>query len=1025
MSEARIGDRERTTQNRVVRLFQERLHYDYLGDWHKRADNSNIEEELLRGNLLARGYDDGDITRAIEKLESAASINPHDPLYDANKAVYNLLRYGIKLSSAGEQTKTIWPIDWSTANANHFAIAEEVTIAGENTKRPDVVLYVNGIALGVLELKRSSVSMREGIRQNIGNQESQFIRPFFATNQVLFAGNDTEGLRYGAIGAAEKYWLLWKEPVASEHTALTYLDQQLIQMCEKARFLELIHDFVAFDKGAKKLPRYNQFFAVKAAQKRIENREGGIIWHTQGSGKSLTMVWLSKWIRENVENSRVLIITDRVELDEQIEGNFEGVGESIYRTDSGANLIATLNSADKPLICSLIHKFRGGDTDEEDARATDDFIAGMTLPAGFSAKGDVFVFVDECHRTQSGRMHAAMKQILPDSMFVGFTGTPLLKKDKATSLETFGTYIHTYKFNEAVKDGVIVDLKYEARSIDQNIDASSQDRIDQWFEAKTRGLNDYAQTELKKRWATMQSVLTSADRARKIVADILLDMQIKERLADGRGNAILVGSSIYQACKFYELFEATELKGHCAIVTSYEPNTHEASLEQTGEGKTEKLKQYEVYNRMLAEFGFSDVEKFEEEVKDRFVKKPAEMKLLIVVDKLLTGFDAPSATYLYIDKAMRDHGLFQAICRVNRLDGDDKEYGYIIDYRDLFGSLEKAVSDYTSDAFDAYDPDDVSGLLTSRIEKGREDLDEAREWVKSIIEPVAPPKALKDYLSWFVWEEFGNDEQLKEREPRRIELYKSVGKFLRRYGELAADLSEAGYSDEDIKTLAKEAEHFEKIKMEVAQASGDFEDLKQFEPGMRWLLDTYIKASDSEQVVDFGEDGILEIIAKNGADATDGMNNDKKETAAAAITQNVRRLIVDKSVVNPAYYEKLSRILEDLIQRRREQAIEYKEYLRNLIEIAKNAKSGPADGDYPDDVRSQGQKALYDLAKSSESGDAPDIMALDAQIRSSAPADWRGSFMKERSVKKIIHRAGYSGDMAEQIFNIIKANEEY
>ncbi|RYG17778.1 HsdR family type I site-specific deoxyribonuclease, partial [bacterium] len=499
----------------------------------------------------------------------------------------------------------------------------------------------------------------------------------FSTMQYVMAGNETEGLRYGSIQTPEKYYLTWKEDGPGDNP----LDRALRQLCEKGRFLELVHDFIVFDAGVKKLCRHNQYFGVRAAQDHVRRREGGILWHTQGSGKSLTMVWLAKWIRENVTDARVLVITDRTELDEQIEKVFFGVDEKIYRTKSGADLLVKLNAAEPWLICSLIHKF-GGKEDGEDVGDIKSFVEEMkkAIPKDFRTKGALFVFVDECHRTQSGDLHDAMTAILPDAMFIGFTGTPLLKADKKKSIEIFGRYIHTYKFDEAVTDGVVLDLRYEARDIDQSI--TSQKKIDQWFEAKTKGLTPLAKAQLKQRWGTMQKVLSSQSRLQKIVGDILLDMEVRPRLQSGRGNAMLVAGSIYEACKFYELFAKTLLAGRCAIVSSYAPKTADIKGEETGEGATDALEKYGIYRQMLADW-FNEpsdkvmgkVEAFEKAVKKKFIDEPGQMKLLIVVDKLLTGFDAPPATYLYIDKQMRDHALFQAICRVNRLDGDDKDFG--------------------------------------------------------------------------------------------------------------------------------------------------------------------------------------------------------------------------------------------------------------------------------------------------------------------------------------------------------------
>ena len=483
-----IGQPESATQGRVIELFRKTLGYDYLGNWKDRDGNRNVEEDLLRAFLQRkRPASDPLIARATAEVQRVAGDQARSP-YDVNKSVYELLRYGVKVApAAGENHETLWLIDWKNPAANHFAIAEEVTVKGFDakaaTKRPDIVLYVNGIALGVLELKRSTTSVAAGIHQNFDNQKKQFIQPFFTTMQLVMAGNDNEGLRYGTIETKARYYLTWKEDSPIENP----LDRALSQLCNKARFLELIHDFIVFDSGIKKTCRPNQYFGVRAAQKRVRARENGIIWHTQGSGKSLTMVWLAKWIRENVEGARIAIITDRTELDEQIEKVFTGVQEQIYRTKSGADLIAKLADTTPWLLCSLIHKF--GKAEDADIA---EYVAELTtaVSPGFKPQGDIYVFVDECHRTQSGDLHDAMKAILPNAMFIGFTGTPLLKADKVTSLEKFGTYIHTYKFDEAVADRVVLDLRYEARDIDQSI--SSPGNVDQWFETRTKELTDFA-----------------------------------------------------------------------------------------------------------------------------------------------------------------------------------------------------------------------------------------------------------------------------------------------------------------------------------------------------------------------------------------------------------------------------------------------------------------------------------------------------------------------------------------------------
>jgi type I restriction enzyme R subunit len=1024
-----VGQIERKSQKKVIKLFREHLGYQYLGNWEYRDGNSNVEVDLLTQNLRARGYDDNLINKAILKVSSDASLGGGRDLYEANQDVYRLLRYGVHIKPGiGENTENVWLIDWANPEANHFAIAEEVTIAGNHTKRPDLVLYVNGIALGTIELKRSKVAVSEGIRQTIGNQNPEFIRSFFTTVQLVMAGNDVEGLRYGVIDTPEKYWLSWSEESDIEES----LDRALTQLCSKERFLEIIHNFMVFDSGVKKTCRHNQYFGVKASQKRVAKREGGIIWHTQGSGKSLTMVWLAKWLRENQLDARVLLITDRTELDEQIEGVFNGVNEEIYRTESGADLLSTLNQSDQWLICSLIHKFGASDDETERDQADADFVKELKakIPKGFAAKGNLFVFVDEAHRTQSGKMHDAMKLILPGAMFIGFTGTPLLKRDRETSIETFGSFIHTYKFDEAVEDGVVLDLRYEARSIDQ--DLMAPDKVDKWFDAKTKGMTDLSKAELKKRWGTMQKVVSAEPRARQIVNDILLDMDTKPRLMDGRGNAMLVGSSIYQACKFYELFCQAGFKGKCAIVTSYEPQAGDIAKEDSGEGATERLRQYDIYRQMLADHfnetpdqAVGKVELFEKQVKDKFVHEPGQMRLLIVVDKLLTGFDAPSATYLYIDKKMQDHGLFQAICRVNRLDGDDKDYGYIVDYRDLFNSLETAITDYTSGALDGYEEKDIEGLLSDRVEKAREDLDDALERIRAICEPVEPPKNTLQYQKYFCAAEQGNAAQLKANEPKRVELYKSVAVLARTYGNLANEMTAAGYSEGEAAAIKSEVAHYVNVRDEVKLGAGEDVDFKQYEAGMRHLLDTYIQATPSEVLSNFEDTGLIELIVQLGAGALDklptGIKKDP-EAVAETIANNMRKVIIDERPLNPKYYDLMSELLDALLEERRKGALDYKKYLAKLLDQAAKLGKGESETEYPEWANNGARRALIDFFAPDE--DLP--IAVDSAVRHSKPDSWIGNNLKEKKVKQAIQTVLTDDfDRIDELMELVKAHHEY
>lgn len=1048
-----VGQNERATQNRIVKLISKKLGYKYLGDFQDRANNQNIEKEILKKWLLGRGISETLYTKIERQIEQSIALGGGRKLYEANKEFYTLLRYGVKdKENPNDKNKTVWLIDWKNIDNNEFAIAEEVTIKGQNTKRPDIVLYVNGIALAVLELKRSKVGVTEGIRQNLDNQKATFIRDFFTTIQLVMAGNDSQGLRYGTIETTEKYYLSWKEENSDYNSKIDskdkkylsalecgcdgeavsgILDCDIIRLLNKKRFLELIHNFIVYDSGTKKTCRQNQYFGIKKAQEHISRREGGIIWHTQGSGKSLTMVWLAKWIRENVQKSRVLIITDRTELDQQIEKVFTGVEEQIYRTKNGRDLIAVLNDSKEWLICSLVHKF--GTDEKKSSEATDEYIKELQsmLPKDFSAKGELFVFVDECHRTQSGQLHDAMKKILPNAMFIGFTGTPLLKDDKQKSIEVFGGYIHTYKFDEAVKDGVVLDLQYEARDIDQYI--GNQKKIDEWFDLKTKDLTDVAKAQLKQKWGTMQKVLSSKQRLDLIVQDILLDMERKPRLIDGRGNAMLVSDSIYNACQFYELFEQTDLKGKTAIVTSYVPSEADIKGEESGEGKTEAIRKYEIYRKMLANYFEIDeneaskkVDEFEKQVKEKFIKEPGQMRLLIVVDKLLTGFDAPSATYLYIDKQLKDHGLFQAICRVNRLDGEDKEYGYIIDYKDLFHKLEGAVEDYTSGALDGYEKEDIQGLLTDRLKKSKERLEEARESIKALCEAVNEPKNELDYQRYFCGDT-SNKDALKENEQKRIALYKLTVSLIRAYANLANEFSEAGYSKNEFETIKKEVIYYTNIRDLIKNSSGDYIDLKKYEADMRRLIDTYIKADDSEVVATFEEMGIIELLVNNSSDDFEekipkGMNQ-TKESMAESIENNVRKLIIDESPTNPKYYEKMSELLDALIKERKENAIEYKKYLEKIKDLAKQSKpkGNHTSENYPKDINTSGKRALYDNLEQNEDL----VFRLDTVLEISITDNWIGNKIKEKKVRKSIALIIDDEEQIDKIMNIIKEQDEY
>lgn len=1013
MSSEKVGSPERFTQNRIIKLFRDQLHYTYLGNWEDRENNSNIEEELLRKYLSGKKkYKDVLINKAIEKLRTEAN-NYNRELYHNNKEVYKLLRYGVQVkANAGDKNETIELIDWKDWESNDFYVAEEVTVYGNREKRPDVVLYVNGIALAVLELKRSIVSIGDGIRQSRFNQRKEVIGSFFSTVQFVFAGSDTEGLRYGTIETDEKYFLRWKE---DEDDNSTYkLDKYLSKVCRKQRFLEIIYDFVLFDGGTKKLPRHHQYFGIKAAQEHVRRREGGIIWHTQGSGKSLVMVQLAKWILENNSNARIAVITDRDELDKQIERVFTEAGEEIKRSRSGKVLLEQLSDTKPRMLCSLVHKF--GKKDVEDFEA---YIAELKNQPS-NVAGELFVFVDECHRTQSGKLHKQMKARLPNAVFIGFTGTPLLKKDKATTMEVFGKYIHTYKFNEAVEDEVVLDLVYEARDIDQRL--SSTEKVDEWFESTTEDLNDFQKSELKKKWGTMQKVLSSKNRMEKIVLDILHDFKKKPRLSTTFGNAILVAGSIYEACKYYELLQNTSLKNKCAVITSYNPSIKDVNQEDTGaDTETEKEFIYKTYTALL---NSKSTEAYEDEAKAKFIKEPARMKLLIVVDKLLTGFDAPPCTFLYIDKSMQDHGLFQAICRVNRLDGEDKDFGYIVDYKDLFKKVENAVAVYTSELdHETSSKDDPNILLQDRLKRGKEKLEAALEELHLLCEPVPMPKGKLEYIHYFC----GNTEKpedLKAREILRMALYKAVVALVRACSNIKDEMVDAGYTLTQAEDIKKKVDHYLNLREEIRIASSEKLDMKPFEADMRHLIDNYIQADDPRKISPFDDMSLLEIIVKSGIkDGIESMPKSmqgNRDAVAEAIENNVRSKIIKDHLIDPAYFEEMSQLLNQVIKERKAKAVSYEEYLKKIAEIAKRTYEGKKEG-IPPTINTRGKQALYNnLDKNEEL-----TMACDKAVKYSAKAKWKGDEAKEEEIKAALFKVLKDEELVEKVFAIIREQGEY
>ena len=837
-------------------------------------------------------FSQSNVLKAVDEL---AGVSLNEGLMVANERITNLLLLGTSLEENLEGgTKRSFSfkfIDFENLQNNDFYVTEEFEVSrvsqsdAQKHRRPDLVLFINGIPIVVIELKKSSVSFENGIKQLEKEQGKDEIAHLFKYIQLTIAANGS-GARYGTTGTPFKFYSVWKEQdgvnenlkSAIKDRKISTLDTTLFALLSKDRLLRLVRHYILFDQKMKKVCRYQQFFAIEETLKRVSMvkdgaRAGGLIWHTQGSGKSLTMVMLTKLLKQIYPNSKIIVVTDRIDLDEQIHETFKNTDVKAGRASSGSDLIEKLQSG-VSVITTLVHKFEKVKNQKVAIR-----------------DGDIFVLVDESHRTQGGDIHKAMKKALPLACYIGFTGTPLLKREK-NSFAKFGGEIHRYTIDDAVKDGAVMPLLYEGRYVGQKV--LDHEGLTRKFDLISRELGYEAKRDLQQKWARFERVASSEQRLELIAVDI--NEHIKKTLKKSGFKAMLATQRKYDAIKYHEIFEEFGEIKSAYVISS---NEHE---ELEGGHKEYVAKAWQETIR-----GYGSEEEYLKHVKDEFIYGD-EIDLLIVVDKLLTGFDAPRASTLYIDKQLKEHNLLQAIARVNRL-YDGKDYGYIIDYRGLLGELDQALTSYAS--LSGFDPEDITGAVIDV----RSEIVKAKTYYTHLDDLFSGVK-FKDDLESYV--------AVLEDVQKRDDFKEWLSQFARAF-KLALS-SEKIYdilSEDDIKIYKQRVKFYNELRKAVQLRYHEACNFGKYEAQMQKLLDTYVSAKEVNELTKLVN--IFETEFDDEVQRVEGKNA-KADTIISAVSAVVK----EKMDSNPAFYKSIAQQIQDIID-------EYK--AKRLSEEEKLAKA--------------------------------------------------------------------------------------
>lgn len=887
-------------------------------------------KDILRGQLrrlnrysyagAENEFSAANIERAMEELDEPLT----DGLVRTSEKIYDALLLGKSYPETVGGGKSLSfnlkYIDWEHPENNLFHVTEEFAVESQDklhNARPDIVLFINGIPFAVIECKAPYISVKQAVEQMIRNQQADYIPQLFKYAQIVMATNKNV-VKYATAGTPKKFWSVWKEQDTEfldsrlaqlvADRAPTEQDRNMISLFGRERLMELSRYFVLFDANVKKICRYQQYFAIREIIKTIAqrdskgNRQSGVIWHTQGSGKSLTMVMLAKYILMELAacNPRVVIVTDRKELDGQIAATFAHTRLNPARATSGRHLVELVTNGKADVITTIINKFNTAER----------------LEAKNNSR-DVFVLIDESHRSNYGSMAAKMRTVFPNACYIGFTGTPLMKREKNT-LTKFGKLIHKYTIQDGVEDGAIVPLIYEGRFVEQKVD---EENIDMWFQQTTKRLTDPQKEDLRRKWSSIRRLTSTDARIKRIALDI--NNHFLLGFKDTGFKAMLATNYKRDAIRYLKCFEQFgDL--NCAVVIS--PPDIRESVDDVDEGTDNMVIEY--WEKMMKQYG--DADTYEEAMKNKFCD--GEIDILIVCSKLLTGFDAPVCQVLYIDKELKEHGLLQAIARTNRLH-DGKEYGLIVDYRGLIQKLDAAMDMHSGAGLENFEGRDLRGVVIDVLEA----LGQLRTAYTNLIDLFADVKDLSDTEAVEV--------SLAD-EKKREQFYNLLCAFGRALDlVLNSEQAYAALPGEERKKYQNRFLFFSKVRRSVKIRYCDAIDNKEYEPLMQNLLDMHLSVAGLKQITN-----PVDILNK------DDFERELEELGslrakADAITSRLSKSISAKYEENPAYYDSFSKRIKDALDQYKEKVISEAEYLAKMRSIMEDYHSGKSSVSYPERIK--------------------------------------------------------------------------